>query len=68
MKNANTTWTMTSYENGEPTEVRHGLSRDEAVEAIYRAMGGWYPGWREAAEPVEPRRHPDTRELETVAA
>lgn len=60
----NRSWTFTSIEDGQPVETVHGLSHDEAVEAIRAAMYGSAPKPREIAE----RKSVQEREATPLAA
>jgi hypothetical protein len=65
MKNANTTWTIKSFEEDGSTTVLSGVSRGDALREIYRAMGAWYP---ERAPQAEPAERADAPEREKIAA
>lgn len=48
------TWTMTTMgDDGQPVATRTGLTQDEAVRAVYRAMYGLDPFAGGDREPVE---------------
>lgn len=58
-------WKFTSYEDGQ--EI-NGLSHDDAVRAIYRAMAGQSPVEVKAEVRQIEQREPVTAERELIAA